>query len=245
MSFESAILTNGVPNSNQMTSTTRNEILTLLKRNGGHSVSELAAALNLAPISVRQQLTRLERDGLLITEQRAGPSGRPHYVFRLTAKAHAAAFPRRSDRLVELLIREIGLLEGSELSGLTAREKTCLILERLAQRLADEYAPLLQGWSLQERVSFVTEVMHADGGFAEWGKTPTGYEIRDFNCLFHRLLGREGAGDVCEWHRHFLSRTLGTDVRVVPCADTTSNCCRYMVVEEAPAAVVGAVPSVG
>ena len=29
------------------------------------------------------------------------------YVFRLTARAHAAAFPRRSDRLAELLLKEI------------------------------------------------------------------------------------------------------------------------------------------
>src|SRR3990172_4653016 len=123
-----------------MPSNTRTEILALLKRNGGHTVNELAAPLGLAPITVRQHLTRLERDGLLVAEQRSGHVGRPQLVFRLTAKAHAAAFPRRSDRLVELLLREIGALDGSELEGLTPRQKTYLVLERLAQHLADEYA---------------------------------------------------------------------------------------------------------
>ena len=209
--------------------TTKVEILALLKRNGGHSVNELAAALKLAPITIRGQLTRLQRDGLLLAEQRSRPTGRPHYVFRLTAKAHAAAFPRRSDRLAELLVREIGSLDGRELAGLGQRQKICLILQRLAQRLADEYAPLLQGWSLQERVVFVTEVMHADGGFAEWEKTKQGYEIRDFNCLFHRLLEGERGGEVCEWHRSFLSRMLGTEVLVSPCPDGAGQCCRYVV----------------
>lgn len=215
--------------------TTKGEILALLKRNGGYSVNELAAALKLAPVTIRQHLTHLERDGLILAEQQAGSSGRPHYVFRLTAKAHAEAFPRHSDRLVELLIREIGFLDGGELEGLTSRQKTCLILQRLAQRLADEYASLLLGRSLQERIVFVTELMYADGGFAEWEETEQGYEIRDFNCLFHSLVdGGEGGGEVCEWHRSFLSRMLGTEVRASPCPDGASQCCRYVIERASP-----------
>ncbi len=223
-----------------MTASTKSEILTLLKRNGGHSIAELAAELKLAPITVRQHLTRLERDGLLVSDQRAGPSGRPHYMFRLTAKAHAAAFPRRTDRLVELLVREIGCLEGWELDGLSPREKSRLVLERVARRFAAEYAPLLGDWPLQERVAFVTEVMHAEGGLAEWSKTDIGYEIRDFNCLFHRLFEGDQQPDVCEWHCCFLTQTLAADVRAAPCSDTVGQCCRFVVVE--PTGHVGKPP---
>ena len=206
--------------------TTKTEILALLKRNGGHSVNELASELRLAAVTVRQHLTHLERDGLVATAKRSAASGRPMLAFRLTTKGHAAGFPRRSDRLAELLLREIGLLDGQELEGLASHEKTRLVLQRLAHRLADEYAPLLQGWPLGERVAFVTEVMHADGGFAEWVATEGGYEIRDFNCLFHRLL--DGEQGICDWHRTFLSRMLGAEVRVVPCPDS-APCCRYLV----------------
>lgn len=204
---------------------TKTEILALLKRNGGHSVGELASFLELASGTIRQHLTHLERDGLVRAEQRSQPNGRPHYHFRLSTKGHIAAFPRRSDRLVDLLLREVGFLEGHELDGLTSQEKSQLVLQRLALRLADEYAPLVHGWPLQERVSFVTEVMHADGGFAEWEKTERGFEIRDFNCLFHGLL----EGGVCEWHRSFLRQLLGTEVQVSPCPDATDQCCRYII----------------
>ena len=213
-----------------MTPSTRSEILILLKRSGGRSVAELAGELGLAPITVRQHLTRLERDGLLIADRCHNGTGRPHYVFRLTAKAHAAAFPRRSDRLIELLVREIGNMDGSELEGISSSERMCLVLRRVAQRLADEYAPLLGGWPLQERVSFVTEVMHAEGGLAEWERTALGYEIRDFNCIFHRLLEHE-ASAVCEWHQYFLSNTLAVEVRAAPCSDTVERCCRFVVME--------------
>jgi DeoR family suf operon transcriptional repressor len=208
---------------------TKAEILALLKRSGGHSVNELAAALDLAPITIRQHMTRLERDGLLLSEPQANGNGRPHYVFRLSTKAHAQAFPYRSDRIVELLIREIGHLDGADLEGRSEREKMFLVLERLARRLAGEYAPLLRGWPLQERVVFVTEVMQSDGGFAEWETTDRGFEIRDFNCLFHRLLN----GSVCEWHRTLLSNMLGEDVLVQP-SSGEGECCRYKIEARAP-----------
>ena len=101
--------------------TTKTEILALLKRNGGHSVNEIAESLHLAPITIRQHLTHLQRDGVVGAEQKAQPSGRPIHMFRLTAKGHAAAFPYRSDRLVELLLREVGLLSGREIEGLSWR----------------------------------------------------------------------------------------------------------------------------
>ena len=69
--------------------------------------------------------------------------------------------------------------------------------------------------------------MRTDGGFAEWEATEEGYEIRDYNCLFHRLV--DGEDEVCEWHRTFLSRMLGAEVRVTPCANGSAPCCRYMV----------------
>jgi predicted ArsR family transcriptional regulator len=206
---------------------TKSEIVALLKRNGGRSVKELAAALHLAAVTVRQHLTHLQRDGLIVAEQRSNGYSRPSYVFRLSAKGHAASFPRRSDRLVELLVREISLLDGVELTGLSQQAKVSLVLQRVAYHLADEFTPFLRGWPLQERVAVVTEVMHADGGFAEWESTEGGYEIRDFNCLFHRLFQSEH--EVCEWHRGFLSRVLGTDVRVTPCFNGSAPCCRFVI----------------
>jgi predicted ArsR family transcriptional regulator len=211
----------------------KSDILALLKRNGGHSVGDLAQTLDLSAVTVRRHLTGLERDGLVIAQPApAGAHGR--MVFRLTAKAHIAAFPRRSDRLVELLVREVGALDGTELQAKTPSQRMQIVLSRLARRLAAEYAPLLQGWPLAERVGFVTEILHADGGFAEWERTPDGYEIRDFNCLFRRLLNGDGATVICGWHASFLPEALGAQVQVGPCPDGDGNCCQFLIRELSP-----------
>lgn len=217
--------------------TTKAQILALLKRNGGRTVSELAEALQLASITIRQHLTHLERDGLVVRDLGGRNTGRPTHVYRLTARGNAAGFPRRWDRLVELLILEIGQMEAGQLEALDVQGRTRLVLQRLGRRLGDEYRPFMERWPVEERVAFVTEVMHSDGGFAEWEAIEGGYEIRDFNCLFRRLL-EDGAD--CEWHRTFLTRALGTDVRPTPCPPESPLCCRYVVPAPRPEMVASA-----
>ena len=57
--------------------TTRRAILTLLKREGPLDAAAVAAALSLTPAAVRQQLGRLEEDGLLThhDDARSDPAG--------------------------------------------------------------------------------------------------------------------------------------------------------------------------
>ena len=206
----------------------KHQILTCLKRQGSSTVDGLAQALGLAPVTVRQHLTGLQRDDLVETAIVRRSTGRPHYSYRLSRRGEDT-FPRRYDRLTETLLQEISVMDVGELAGLGPEQRMSLLLRRLSHRLALHYAPQVQNRPLEERVAAATEILHADGGFAEWEQTSGGYEIRDFNCLFHRLLDGDGEGELCEWHRSFLSRMLGTDVRVVPCSDSSTRCCRYLI----------------
>ena len=78
-------------------------ILAVLKRCGPRSVDDLAAALHLAPMTVRQHLTALERDEMVsVAEQRNG-AGRPRHLYSLTDLGDSA-FPRRYDRFASMLL---------------------------------------------------------------------------------------------------------------------------------------------
>ena len=209
--------------------TSKSKILTLLKRGGGSSVDEVATALGLAPMTVRQHLIGLQRDALIEAHQVRRPTGRPHFVYSLTAKGEDT-FPKRYDRLAELFVQEVAALNGADIDGLSGSEKTSLVLRRLADRLADQYAPMVQGRSLEERVGAVTGILDADGGLAEWERTAEGFEIRDFNCVFSRVAALNE--HECEWHRRFLTRMLDHDVRFEHVVREGVECCRYVI--EAP-----------
>jgi predicted ArsR family transcriptional regulator len=206
--------------------TTKGKILTQLKRRGGSTVDELAKALGLAPMTVRQHLIALQRDDFVEAQQVRRPVGRPHFAYRLTDKGERS-FPRRYDRLAELILDEVAALGGDEIDGLGPAEKTSLVLRRLADRLADEYAPLVEGKGLEERVDVVAGILDGEGGLAEWERNDEGFEIRDFNCSFSRVAALNGHH--CEWHRRFLTRMLDRDVRFEHVVREGVECCRYVI----------------
>jgi predicted ArsR family transcriptional regulator len=207
---------------------TKTLILTSIKRSGGSTVDELAQALDLAPMTVRQHLASLQRDDLVLAEPVRRARGRPHYVYRLTQRGEDT-FPKRYDRLAEALLQEVSRLEADEIENLAPDDKARLVLHRVADRLADAYVPKVRGRALEEQVAAVTEMLRADGGFAEWEKTESGYVISDYNCLFGHTPLQDGRR--CEWHFYILSRMLGPSVRLEPAegCDRPMAGCRYVI----------------
>ncbi len=205
---------------------TKSEILTLLKRSGGSTVEELSSALGLARMTVRQHLTTLGREDLVDAREVRRPVGRPHFVYFLTDRGKEV-FPKRYDRLADMIIDEVALLESDEIEGLSPGDKKGLVFSKLARRLAAEYAPEVDGKSLEERVSKVAEILEEESGFAEWRKTDGGYEILNYNCLYRKVA--ESQEEVCTWHRELIRLLVGGRVRAVEFQRSGADCCRFVV----------------
>src|SRR3972149_34739 len=199
--------------------TTKQQLLSLLKRAGSVTVEEAAGALSVASMTARQHLVGLERDGLVGTE-RAGARPRP------PPKGEKPS-PSRYDILAQILLDEVGALHATEIAGLSADQKRTLIIKRSADRLAERFRVPVGGRSLGERAAAVTEVMNQIGGFAEWLPVDGGFEIRDYNCVFTRLAPQHLSG--CEWHIHLLTRLLRWPVRHEVILNGHGACCRYLV----------------
>src|SRR3989337_651693 len=106
----------------KVSQSTKGQILAFLKRNGGSTVDDLASALGLAGMTVRQHLTMLERDDLVASRKVRRPPGRPHYVYTLTPRGHGT-FPRRYDHLAQMMLDELANLEVSQLLEFTGDER--------------------------------------------------------------------------------------------------------------------------
>ena len=206
--------------------TTKQQILILLKRTGSVTVEEAAGALAVASMTARQHLIGLERDGLVLSEKARRSTGRPHYLYTLTPKGEET-FPRRYDLLAQILLDEVSALNACDIESLTPGEKRSLLVQRSADRLAERYRFQVEGRSLEERVVAVTAVLHLIGGFAEWLRTDEGFEIKDYNCVFSRLVTETQNG--CEWHVRLLTRLLNWPVRHEHVIDGRVQCCRYLI----------------
>ena len=206
--------------------TSKQQLVALLKRTGSVTVEEAAGALFVASMTARQHLVGLERDGLVRSEKVRRAIGRPHYLYSLTPKGEEM-FPQRYDIFASILLDEIGRLQATEIEALAPDEKRSLLIMRTTDQLAQRYSFNVEGRSLEQRVSGVTEVLHLIGGFAEWCRCDDGFEIRDYNCVFARLMPEEVSGCAC--HVRLLGQLLMWPVRHEVVHGGGAGLCRYIV----------------
>src|SRR5438270_5606206 len=90
---------------------TRMEVLELLRRRGRSSAETIANDLGVTPNAVRQHLTNLERDGLVVSQPERSGRGRPSLLFALTERADSA-FPKRSGRLATRVLQAVQQMGG-------------------------------------------------------------------------------------------------------------------------------------
>lgn len=209
--------------------TTREQMLTHLKRAGGASVDGLANALGLARMTIRQHLAGLERDGLVVSREERKGKGRPHFLFSLSDRGEEF-FPKRYDRLADLLLQEVGLLDADDIAGLSPEEKKRKLLMKMAERVYLQNEALVDGKSLAERVAVTVQILDEEGGFAEWRSDDRSYEIINYNCVYRRVVGSHG--DLCEFDIAVISRLLGQDVQCQQFMSQGSECCRFVVRQE-------------
>jgi len=202
-----------------------------IKRSGGSTVDGLATALGLARMTVRQHLTVLERDGMVVSREERRRTGRPHFLFTLSDRGQEL-FPKRYDRLADLALQEVAFLDAEDIAGLNPEQKKRLLLSKMAERVYLQHQMRVQGKSLPERVATVTKILEEEGGLAEWRVEAQQYEIVDYNCVYRRVVNSHD--DLCQWHLTLLSRLLGHDVECTQFQSRGAECCRFVVRQEGP-----------
>lgn len=206
--------------------TSKDRILAVLKRSGHRSVDDLAAELQLAPMTIRQHLTALERDELVRVSEYRNGAGRPKHVFSLTPRGDAT-FPRRYDRFAGLLLAELQHLDPAALIRAGGADRMGAVLDRLAASEAGPYVERLALLAAPDRARAVAAILHQLGGFAEAVETADGVEVRDFNCVYRGLRPEEA--DPCAWHERLVTRLMGTAVSYPDACADLGACCRSLI----------------
>jgi DeoR family transcriptional regulator, suf operon transcriptional repressor len=206
----------------QQLPTTRRAILNLLKRQGALNTSEVARALSLTPAAVRQQLSRLEEDGLLrhYDAAPAGPRrGRPRHVYELTPAAEAL-YPKRYGDLTTELLGYLGGPGGTQVDEL---------FEQRRRRRVAGALPRTSGLPFDEQVAALTAILDEDGYLADCEKLADGsWRITEHNCAI--LTVAHGFSQACTSELAFIREALpdATVNRVAHIMDG-SHVCAYVV----------------
>ncbi|MSQ09835.1 MAG: ArsR family transcriptional regulator [Dehalococcoidia bacterium] len=210
---------------------TRWAILQILKRSGGNTVEELCHSLELAPMTVRQHLAVLEKDGHVIPGADRRGHGRPSHVYALSAAADEL-FPKSYDKLVVGLLRQIAQLEPADLAGRSPQERVSFVLERMAEGQGVAIAAQVQAGTLEQRGVQLADILNKhEGTLSVWQSDEDGHIMEDFNCPFRAVVDVEP--ELCQWHTRLLSTVLQADVKEESCIANGASCCRHRITERA------------
>jgi len=138
---------------------TRRAIAKLLKTEGPIDSAQLAQRLGLTAMAVRQHLYALQREGLVTSEERPVPIGRPAKFWRLTREADHL-FPEAYAELSVALIDSVKDAFGDE--GLER-----VLTSRCAKQRADYGKRIRPNDSLEKKLNELAKVRSEEGYMAE------------------------------------------------------------------------------
>lgn len=148
-------------------------ILDLLKRSTGLPVKELAKALKMSYMGVKQHCVELEKKGFLDTWRRSGEVGRPEKLYRLTAKS-ASFYPEAGNEMTLEILQSI-----QQIYGPTAPDK--LLFAHFAKK-TEAYLKKIKGHSISERATAFAKMRNEEGYCSEVAYDPKdGFRIVEFH----------------------------------------------------------------
>ena len=180
---------------------TRMEILELLRRRGRCSAETIAGDLGVTPNAIRQHLTNLERDGLVVSQPERSGRGRPALLFALTERADSV-FPKRYGQLATMVLQEV-----QEMGGPEALDE---VFARVAARHASAIERDLGGLGFDEKLNRVVSWIGRAGTLVEQSESPEGVKVTIHNCPFRNTALK--FPQVCTITPQLISRLIGTSV---------------------------------
>ena len=201
-----------------MTST-RREILSLIKRNGPMTVQELSRRLEITPMGVRQHLAILERDGFIASNGIRRGQGRPSRLYSISSEGDKL-FPRTYEELAQALLDDIQALGGAQ----TVDQ----IFEHRRKRLLEQYRARMAGRDFREKVATLAKARDEEGYVAEQTQLDRDrFVLIEHNCPIRAVA--EAHRETCRCEIALFQEALGAEVvRTEHILDGAPHC-RYII----------------
>jgi predicted ArsR family transcriptional regulator len=200
---------------------TRQEILEILKEQRQATVEDLAERLELTPMTIRHHLNVLQAQNLVVASKvrRSQKVGRPRLVYVLTDAAEEL-FPQNYGKLATYLVSEVKETVGNT--------EVRAIFRRMAERLALEAPPAVEGQAFEERLEQVSAFLEKQGYITRWEKSQEGYLLINANCPY-RSVTREHA-ELCLMDTELISQLMGVESKQLSSQRSSEAPCSFLLI---------------
>ncbi len=182
----------------------QDRLLFLLKTRTGCTAGELARALHITGEGVRQQLVRLQAEGLVEATTEVHGVGRPFQRWSLTRAANKR-FPDGHAGLAVELIETVRKTLGEEALN--------RVIAARGEQLKNTYAARLSKTrELTERLEQLVSLRNQEGYMAEWRREPDGFLVIEHHCPLCAAAG--SCISLCRSELELFGNVLGPGVKV-------------------------------
>ena len=180
---------------------TRWQILVHLKKSPGMTVDQLAEALGLSSMGVRQHLNILGRDNLVAYNWERLDRGRPRYVYNITEDADELFSRHYMETAIEMLdiMRDLHGDEGVEI----------LFKNRMERRLK-KYSEQVSHGNVSDMVVEITRIRDESGYLAEYEEMEDYFMLKEYNCPNGKLAYKYP--QICKYELQLFQKLFGVEV---------------------------------
>ena len=179
-------------------------ILSTLKTRGALGIPDIAKVLDVTVEAVRQQMVKLQSDGLVDAESRPAGRGRPTQIWRLTGAGHARFPDTHAEMTVQMISAVITVFGEKGMDQLIgAREEAMRANYREA---------MLGARSLKTKLERLAEIRSREGYMAEFRPEGEGFLFIENHCPI--CTAARACTGFCRSELQLFEEVLGTDANV-------------------------------
>lgn len=208
---------------NDRSSSTRNQILNMLKTKGSMTVGEMAEDLGITEMAVRRHLNTLERDDLIKSRLLRQAMGRPTNVYYLSEEAENM-FPKNYQDLSLELLKDVEELQGEHV----VEE----LFRRRKQRMEESYQDFITDEDMEAKLEALARLQNEKGYMVEVKKEEGSgkYILVESNCPISNVAREYNVA--CDCERDLFKKVLKAEVSQKQCMATGGDNCVYEIEEE-------------
>ncbi len=201
----------------------RKQILDILNEEGGATVAELAAQIEMAPVSVRHHLDLLQGDDLIRVDRvkRRGSVGRPRQVYVLTQNADAH-FPDNFAALATGLMRQM--------KAALPTEHVSRALRTMAHEMASDFDGSTEDGTREasaQQMPRIADFLSERGYQARVEPTEGGYLVHKHNCPYRGVSAEHR--ELCQMDGMLINKLTGQSCEHTQSMVDGAACCTYFV----------------
>lgn len=195
---------------------TRQEILSLLQKEGSGTINSIADSMGLATATIRHHLTILERDGFIDVQQQRQAVGRPHLVYSLSNSGRET-FPKKYDEFSTQLLTEIRALYGDK--------AVAELIHNIAERKLTELEQPLEKLTPEERLEILQAILASEGYVSNVAREGDNVLLIQHACPYQTVV--QAHPEVCLLSSHLIRSIMDRPHRKRSCLVRGDDACVF------------------